>query len=154
MKPAARCWLLVAGCLGFLLATSDWRPATVFAAQELEEKEEPYEVVVKTWKGLHFNVPPDWPIEERNNVVAPIPIEEYLAKKFSAMENRLEALGRQMQTLEQRVSDLGSSGKGKGSSLQSGEIRPPTWDLEADFEDLDAEVGDPTPWKIELRGKR
>lgn len=145
MKPVARCWLLVAGCLGFLLATSDWRLATVFAAQELEEKEEPYEVVVKTWKGLRFTVPPDWPIEERNNVIAPIPIEEYLAKKFSEMENRLEALGRQMQTLEQRVSELGSSGKGKGSSLESSEIWPPAWDLKADFEDLDVEVGEAAP---------
>ena len=55
--------------------------------------------VRKTEDGLHFNVPPDWPIEKRNGVTGPIPVEEYLARKF-------QALGAQLQGLEQRLSGL------------------------------------------------
>ena len=53
--------------------------------------------VRKRGDNLNFQVPPDWPIEKRNGIMGPIPIEEYLARKFSALEQRL-------QSLEQRVS--------------------------------------------------
>lgn len=46
----------------------------------------------RTQKGLKFNVPEDWPIEERNGVVGPIPIEEYIDIKFKDIASQLEAL--------------------------------------------------------------
>ena len=55
--------------------------------------------VQKSKDGLHFNLPPDWPLEKRGGVTAPIPIEEYLSKKFSAVNA-------QLQSLEQRVNGL------------------------------------------------
>ena len=53
----------------------------------------------KTKEGLHFQLPEDWPVEKRGGVMAPIPIEEYLSRKFSA-------IGLQLQLLEQRVNGL------------------------------------------------
>ena len=59
--------------------------------------------VIKKKDGIRFNVPPDWPIEERNGAVGPIPIEEYLGKKFSALESRVRLLEQQVSALELRV---------------------------------------------------
>jgi hypothetical protein len=50
----------------------------------------------KTKDNLSFQLPPDWPIEKRGGVTAPIPVEEYLAMKFKGVEAKL-------QTLEQRL---------------------------------------------------
>jgi hypothetical protein len=52
--------------------------------------------VRKTREQLHFELPADWPVEKRGGIVAPIPVEEYLAMKFKALESRL-------QTIEQRL---------------------------------------------------
>ena len=40
-------------------------------------------------KGLQFNVPSDWPIEQRNGTLGPIPIEEYLTLKFDKIDARI-----------------------------------------------------------------
>ena len=55
--------------------------------------------VRKTAEQLHFELPPDWPVEKRGGIVGPIPVEEYLALKFKALEARL-------QTIEQRLNGL------------------------------------------------
>jgi prefoldin subunit 5 len=47
---------------------------------------------VKAMKGLNFQVPEDWPIEKRGGIVAPIPTEEYVAKKFKSVAEELQAL--------------------------------------------------------------
>ena len=52
--------------------------------------------VRKTKEQLHFELPTDWPVEKRGGIVAPIPVEEYLAMKFKTLESRL-------QTIEQRL---------------------------------------------------
>lgn len=59
--------------------------------------------VVKTKEGLHFNVPGDWPIEERNGSVGPVPVEEYLAMKFSGIESRLRTLEQQISGFDLRL---------------------------------------------------
>ncbi len=87
------------------------------------EPENPSKTVeIKTSKGLHFTVPPDWPIEERNGVVAPIPLEEYLSRKFSALETRLRSVEQQttsqemkLRVLEERIRQQQQTG------LRSGE---------------------------------
>ena len=82
--------------------------------------EEPYESVKKTQKGLHFDVPEDWPVEERNGVVAPIPIEEYLARKFSALDKRLAVLEKRLQANEEGWLEWVTKQQQRGS-LQSGD---------------------------------
>lgn len=72
------------------------------AAEENEDKT----TVVKTRDGLKFKVLTDWPIEKRNGVVAPIPIEEYLSKKFAAFQKRLHATEEQVASLEFRMRAL------------------------------------------------
>ncbi len=81
------------------------------------DKEKPA-TTVRTSDGLHFQVPPDWPIEKRNGAVGPIPVEEYLAKKFSAVENRLHLLEQQVGALDIKIRVLEEQAK-KQSSLQS-----------------------------------
>ena len=60
-------------------------------------------VDLKTEDGLHFQLPPDWPVEKRGGLVAPIPIEEYITKKFTALESRLQNLEQQVSALDLRL---------------------------------------------------
>ena len=60
------------------------------------------EVVVRRERGLNFKMPADWPIEERSGVVAPIPIEEYISRKFAVVSKQLSALERRLGDLEAR----------------------------------------------------
>jgi hypothetical protein len=76
--------------------------------------------VRKTKEGLHFQLPPDWPVEKRGGVVAPIPIEEYLAKKFSALEARLQAMEQQLGGIDVRLRVLEEEAKKRRETLQSG----------------------------------
>jgi len=72
-------------------------------SQALAQERKEETTVVVTQDGLRFKLPPDWPVEKRGGVVAPIPIEEYLARKFSALEERLRRLEQQMIGLELKV---------------------------------------------------
>lgn len=81
------------------------------------------EMVLKTKEGLHFKVPPDWPIEKRDGVVAPIPIEEYMSRKFSAMDSRLRTLEQQVGAVDVRMRVLEEERK-KQQGLRSGEASP------------------------------
>lgn len=82
--------------------------------------------VVQTKSGLHFRVPADWPIEERNGVTAPIPIEEYVTRRFSALEARIRALEQQVtgSDLRLRVLEEGQRSGGEAPRLRSGEGNP------------------------------
>ena len=86
---------LAAAAGAWLAATIGAGPASVAGADSKKESV----TVQKTKDGLHFNLPPDWPLEKRGGVTAPIPIEEYLSQKFSAVSS-------QLQSLEQRVNSL------------------------------------------------
>jgi len=93
----------------------------VLAADETPQEKK---TVTKTKDGLHFNVPPDWPIEERGGVVGPIPAEEYMARKFLGLDGRLKTLEQQVAGFdlrlrlleeamqEERQGELRSSGQG------------------------------------------
>lgn len=71
---------------------------------------------VKTEKGLRFAVPSDWPIEEHGGALAPIPVEEYVVRKFKAIESRLKTIE---SSLEKKSEDLpGSSAAMKSDSDQ------------------------------------
>lgn len=60
-------------------------------------------LTVKEAEGHHFRVPPDWPIEERGGIVAPVPVEEYLHQKFSRVDQRLGEMEQRLSALEVRV---------------------------------------------------
>ena len=76
--------------------------------------------VVKTKDGLHFSLPADWPVEKRDGVVAPIPVEEYLGRKFSTLESRVRLLEEQVGSFELRLRVMEEQFK-KQQRLQSGE---------------------------------
>lgn len=74
--------------------------------------------VTKTAEKLNFKVPPDWPIEKRGGVMAPIPIEEYLARKFSGLSAQLQALEDHVNGLDIRVRLLEEAAKKPAPSQQ------------------------------------
>lgn len=63
---------------------------------------------VRSFKGLKFNVPDDWPIEERGGAVGPIPIEEYIAKKFSAIDSKFVEAEGKLINVKMRLDDIES----------------------------------------------
>ena len=75
---------------------------TISRAEDASKGSEPV-TVRKNKEGLNFTLPPDWPIEKRGGITAPIPVEEYLGKKFSAVESRLKLLEQQYNGLDVRL---------------------------------------------------
>ena len=92
-----RTWLVVCGVVSGMMAVGD----RVAAADD--PSKETSVIKTRTQEGLHFRVPEDWPIEKRGGVVGPIPLEEYVAKKLSAIEARLKSLEQQVGGLDVRV---------------------------------------------------
>ena len=75
--------------------------------------------VRKTEEGLHFNVPPDWPVEKRGGIMAPIPVEEYLAKKFKSFETELQSMEQRINGLDVRLRLLEEEAKKRTQDLRS-----------------------------------
>lgn len=71
-------------------------------AQTVEEREN---LVTKELKGFKFKVPADWPVEDRNGQVGPVPVEEYLSKKFIAVSARLADIETRLTAVETRLAD-------------------------------------------------
>lgn len=88
-------------------------------AEDVSSKASP--TVRKTEDGLHFNVPPDWPIEKRGGIMAPIPIEEYLGRKFKGIESQLQTIEQRMNGLDVRLRVLEEQSKDSQSGLRSSE---------------------------------
>jgi len=105
----------------FCVSVFLWCAAPGPLAAEDSGKVEPA-TVRKTEANLHFQVPPDWPVEERGGIVGPIPIEEYLAKKFKLLEGRLQAMEQRLNGLDirLRVLEEGAGGR-RTQSLRSSE---------------------------------
>jgi len=95
-----RAWLVP---LGLATLTSAWLLAAPTANSPAEPGED---LVTKEIKGFKFKVPADWPVEERGGTVAPIPTEEYLSKKFSAVTARFEAAEKRLTTLDTKQATL------------------------------------------------
>lgn len=87
----------------------------------LRAESNPSNFTVKTKNGLQFEVPEDWPIEERNGTVGPIPIEEYLAKKFNEVSTKLRTLEQQHSSLELRFRVLEEQSKKQRVKLETEE---------------------------------
>lgn len=105
-----------------VVTTALWLPAkSVFA----EEASLSAQTVIKKKDGIRFSVPSDWPIEERNGAVGPIPIEEYLAKKFASLESRIRTLEQQISSFDLRLRVIEEEKKPQrsGGSLRSEESK-------------------------------
>ena len=90
------------------------------AAREEETSDVSGAVTIrKSKEGLNFTLPPDWPIEKRGGITAPIPIEEYLSRKFNAVESRLKLLEQQINGLDVRLRVLEEEKKRSHQGLQS-----------------------------------
>jgi hypothetical protein len=77
--------------------------------------------VKKTKDGLHFQLPPDWPVEKRGGMTVPIPVEEYLGQKFKAIESRLQAIEQRFSGFDVRLRALEEALKRPPDRLRSSE---------------------------------
>ncbi len=102
--------------LALVVAAMAAAPSRAAAADGAKDGKTPPSTVVKTHDGLRFNLPADWPVEKRDGAVGPIPIEEYLARKFSALDARLRALEQQIGSLDVRMRVLEESGKPRSAA--------------------------------------
>ena len=103
---------------GFVTLISTWSELpekTARADDRAEEEAVEYQksLPVKTRSGLNFKVPEDWPVEERNGILAPIPTEEYLVKKFRDIGSQLGTIQQQLSVLELRVGAIEGQAKSK-----------------------------------------
>ena len=85
---------------------------------------------VRSVKGLKFNVPEDWPIEERGGMLGPIPIEEYIAKKFNAIDSKF----------------MEAEGKHINVKIKLDEIESRLENLEKDSSDMEIRLKDLEAW--------
>ena len=77
--------------------------------------------VKRSQQNLNFQLPPDWPIERRGGIVGPIPVEEYLAMKFKALDSRLQGLEQQVNGFDVRLRVIEEALKKPPSGLKSSE---------------------------------
>ena len=115
-----RVWLPVG-----LIGSAAQCPQRVWAADRTTE-DAPQDVTVdKTSERLHFKVPADWPIEKRGGVTAPIPIEEYLARKFKALEGSVQSMEQRVNGLDLRLRVVEEEKKKQTSGLKPTEPARP-----------------------------
>jgi len=73
---------------------------------ETETNDEMNPYVVKSYEGIQFKVLKDWPIEKVGNRVGPIPMDEYLSRKFNDLTLRLKKQEDAMAAMEKRLATV------------------------------------------------
>ena len=102
MRPAAFRWFMVIGVA--VLALS--------AGVEAEEAHLSDDEVVVRREGAHrLLLPKDWPVEEGEGRLAPIPIEGYLSMKFGQVSSALDQVDQRLEALERRLRKLEDDSK-------------------------------------------
>ena len=96
-KSMCRWRFFVCAALWSALWTAGFVPPA--RAQQPGELEEKGELVTKEFG---FKLPADWPVEIRHGVISPIPVEDYLARKFAVVNTQMKFLEQRIQELEKR----------------------------------------------------
>ena len=82
-----------------------------------EEEESPFNTVdyvtVRKQQGVSFTLPEDWPIEKKKGTIGPVAVEEYVAMKFSKMNEKIAGLEARIAKLEAAAAKPNSSGRRK-----------------------------------------
>ena len=115
-KMLARRWLVFAASVVVAAA-----PVMVRAEDGVKDAS----TIKKTQQNLNFQLPPDWPIERRGGIVGPIPVEEYLAMKFKALDGRLQTMEQKVNGMDLRLRVLEEALKKSASGLKSSESPAP-----------------------------
>ena len=105
-RPRNAFWIAAA-----LLASAGWMGGA--SAEDGMSADKP--TVRKSQEQLHFELPPDWPVEKRNGMVGPIPVEEYLAMKFKSLESRLQGMEQKLNGMDLRLRVIEENQKAKTS---------------------------------------
>ena len=61
-------------------------------AENRDKENFKYKTITKTVDGINFELPEDRPVEKKNGIITPMPIDEYVAMKFWKMENNLKEM--------------------------------------------------------------
>ena len=108
--------------------------ALSFSDRGIEASLEGRKENARTVKGIHFNIPDDWPIKEQGGALQPIPVEEYIVLKFGKVDERFEQLDNrttaefdrlksQVKELNEKISDINERLKDLERWLKHGEAR-------------------------------
>ncbi len=110
-----------------LLAVMLVLPAVAFSTEETP-KSDSTETEVRVSRGIRYSVPKDWPMDERNGGISPVPTEDYMLLKFKKIDERLAALEKQLnQKVSPEVSKAPDKKSAPGASLfKSFETKPTT----------------------------
>ena len=73
--------------------------APLYAEEEVLSEKYPTKVVTK--RGLSFRVPEDMPIEVNGGLAAPLPLDEYVYRKFKKLEDRMSGIEKRLRELEE-----------------------------------------------------
>ncbi len=60
-------------------------------------------VTVRTEGAHRLLLPNDWPVEQKDGLVNPVPVEQYLSMKFDQVASRLEEIMQRMAAIDQRL---------------------------------------------------
>ena len=99
------CWLLLSA-LGMLLvgiwSLSGWTEDRAADSTSSESND----LIVTKQGDVDFLSLRDWPVERKDGIVRPAPIETYLSMKFGQVAIHLQAIRHRLDALEQRVQQL------------------------------------------------
>ena len=96
----------VLGVLVAVFFSSGWAFSADQAKLTDEEKLEVESSTITTKEGLTFRVPKDMPIEMRNGIQAPVPIEEYMYAKFKKVEKKMGKMEEKLDNIEKLLIEL------------------------------------------------
>lgn len=60
-------------------------------------------VTVRTEGAHRLLLPNDWPVEQKDGLVNPVPVEQYLGMKFERVASRLDEIMQRMAAMDQRL---------------------------------------------------
>ena len=77
------------------------------------------ELVIRTEGAHQLLLPKDWPVEDRETLLVPVPVESYLSMKFSQVRAQFKATQRQLESIDRRLRELEQAHKSLQIRLRS-----------------------------------